>query len=91
MKTEMNFSPDGMNSGYAAAAAAVSLPVAFNDADYDDGLVHSHCWATSSRAPLKSRPTAMKAPRHDRPAYDDFGYDDGLVHSHSWASSTPER
>ncbi len=91
MKTEINFSPDGMNSSYAAARSSVSVPVSFSDADYDDGLVHSHCWATSSRPALKSRPSATKANSHDRRAHDDYSFDDGLVHGHAWAASTPER
>jgi len=55
--------------------------------DHDDGLVHSHGWATEP-------PPAMSGMRRrhagagnafptTRPA--DEPFDDGLVHSHGWA------
>ncbi len=42
--------------------------------DHDDGLVHSHNWASSER----NRPALV-----NRPPEPDF--DDGLVHGHNWA------
>ncbi|MFZ4406277.1 MAG: hypothetical protein ACOYOH_02995 [Paracraurococcus sp.] len=55
--------------------------------DYDDGLVHSHGWATEPVArnagPLRRAAeiaAAMSAhPEETEP------FDDGLVHSHGWA------
>jgi hypothetical protein len=42
---------------------------------HDDGLVHSHRWATEPTRPTQPRVTPT--PADDR--------DDGLVHSHGWA------
>ena len=54
--------------------------------DYDDGLVHSHGWATEPPAPAAGPmrrgaeiAAAMSAHPEEEP------YDDGLVHSHGWA------
>ena len=54
--------------------------------DYDDGLVHSHGWATEPPAPTAGPmrrgaeiAAAMSAHPEEEP------YDDGLVHSHGWA------
>ncbi len=60
-----------------------------NMSDHDDGLVHSHSWASSeaprlhSRSPRAERMIIRPGHHHD--------HDDGLVHSHSWAVSSPER
>ena len=45
--------------------------------DHDDGLVHSHAWASAERGREAhvNRPAPEPEPEHD----------DGLVHSHSWA------
>lgn len=62
--------------------------------DYDDGLVHSHIWATEPVAPRNGGEASM-APH---PADGATGlpaaislrpeeHDDGLVHRHDWASS----
>ncbi|WP_426955508.1 hypothetical protein [Muricoccus radiodurans] len=48
-----------------------------SDENYDDGLVHSHGWATDKAGPV----IAAKAPT----TIPEAGYDDGLVHSHDWA------
>lgn len=54
--------------------------------DYDDGLVHSHGWATEPAQPPAGPmrrgaeiAAAMSAHPEEEP------YDDGLVHSHGWA------
>jgi hypothetical protein len=47
------------------------------DDRHDDGLVHSHRWATEPTRPAQPRPRMTPAPTEDR--------DDGLVHSHGWA------
>ncbi|TDH58509.1 hypothetical protein E2C06_32215 [Dankookia rubra] len=52
--------------------------------DYDDGLVHSHGWATEPPPPAGPMAgaeiaAAMSAHPEEEP------YDDGLVHSHGWA------
>jgi hypothetical protein len=63
-----------------------------NDDMHDDGLVHSHGWATE---PPPSIGTLLR-PAHDdgrnpAPANDtaavmqDDAHDDGLVHHHGWA------
>jgi hypothetical protein len=44
---------------------------------HDDGLVHSHGWATEPPRPARQPPRVIPAPTEDR--------DDGLVHSHGWA------
>ena len=56
--------------------------------DYDDGLVHSHGWATEPPAPMAGPmrrgaeiAAAMSAHPEEEP------YDDGLVHCHGWACS----
>jgi hypothetical protein len=56
--------------------------------DYDDGLVHSHAWATeplpAPTGPMRRGATiaaAMSAHPEEEP------YDDGLVHCHGWACS----
>ncbi|NOG70329.1 hypothetical protein [Roseicella sp. DB1501] len=56
--------------------------------DYDDGLVHSHGWASEPLAPTtgpmrRGAEIAEAMARH--PEEED--YDDGLVHSHGWASA----
>jgi len=43
--------------------------------NHDDGLVHSHRWATEP--PRHPMPRVIPAPRDD--------HDDGLVHTHGWA------
>ncbi len=54
--------------------------------DYDDGLVHSHGWATEPPPPATGPmrrgaeiAAAMSAHPEEEP------YDDGLVHGHGWA------
>lgn len=66
------------------------------DHDHDDGLVHSHGWATE---PPPSIGMLLRPANDDRavqPANDlaramaakqDDDHDDGLVHGHGWASS----
>ena len=46
-----------------------------SDDTFDDGLVHSHHWATEK--PMIVQPATSETPDHD----------DGLVHDHSWASA----
>ncbi len=48
-----------------------------DDIDYDDGLVHSHGWSSSTSPGQGAR--SEHAPQDD-------GHDDGLVHSHHWAT-----
>ena len=48
-----------------------------SDDRHDDGLVHSHNWATEPPCPAQPRPRRIPAPTEDR--------DDGLVHGHGWA------
>lgn len=45
---------------------------------HDDGLVHSHAWATEPPRPAQPPPRVVPAPTED--------HDDGLVHAHGWAS-----
>ncbi len=52
--------------------------------DYDDGLVHSHGWATE---PMPWREEIPSEPGTCAIAAPDDGYDDGLVHEHNWACS----
>ncbi len=65
--------------------------------NHDDGLVHSHGWATE---PPPSVGMLLRPANDDRPAgtpandvaramaaKQDEGHDDGLVHGHDWASS----
>lgn len=60
--------------------------------EHDDGLVHSHSWASeagepphhSRRARARARaPRRGVAPASDHPM--NAFHDDGLVHEHSWA------
>ncbi|MFC7475801.1 hypothetical protein ACFQS7_15625 [Dankookia sp. GCM10030260] len=54
--------------------------------DYDDGLVHSHGWATEPPAPPAGpmrRGAEIAAAMSAHPEEESF--DDGLVHSHGWA------
>lgn len=46
-----------------------------NERHHDDGLVHSHRWATEPPRPAQGR--IIPAPRED--------HDEGLVHAHGWA------
>ncbi|TCZ64392.1 hypothetical protein [Roseicella aquatilis] len=55
--------------------------------DYDDGLVHSHGWATEpplAAGPMR-RGAEIAAAMSAHPEED--AYDDGLVHDHGWASA----
>lgn len=59
-----------------------------NHDQHDDGLVHSHGWATEPPPsvgellrPAAARIATTKATEKD-------GHDDGLVHRHGWASAT---
>ncbi|MBK1659892.1 hypothetical protein [Paracraurococcus ruber] len=61
--------------------------------DFDDGLVHSHGWATEPPAMpagpmLKGAEIAAAMAQH--PEEQDC-YDDGLVHSHGWACGERSR
>ena len=56
------------------------------DDNYDDGLVHSHRWATTEPAKLVSRRGVTEASTHE-----DEQFDEGLVHGHSWAVNQPTR
>ncbi len=71
---------------------------AASDDQYDDGLVHSHNWASTHRstkttdsaqttqpraAAMRITQSVVKAAVEIRTADDQ--YDDGLVHSHNWA------
>jgi hypothetical protein len=64
-----------------------------NDDMHDDGLVHSHGWATE---PPPSVGMLLRPANDDRRAAEppvietartppEDGHDDGLVHSHGWA------
>ena len=50
--------------------------------DFDDGLVHSHRWATEPPAPAQRRERVIRTHVAD-------DHDDGLVHGHAWAMGTP--
>lgn len=56
--------------------------------NYDDGLVHSHGWASAApaHAPGHASRRAEMAAAAGRPEETEF-FDDGLVHSHGWACS----
>lgn len=60
--------------------------------DYDDGLVHSHSWASqTARTPGQvSRRAEVAAATQRRPDEAEF-FDDGLVHAHNWACSERNR
>ena len=51
--------------------------------DFDDGLVHSHGWA--SDAPMPPPAPARRMDRAIRMQVADERDDDGLVHGHAWA------
>lgn len=60
-----------------------------SDDRYDDGLVHSHSWATQPLAHLQAQPAQQQQAQAAAPGGEPDGalpYDDGLVHSHNWAS-----
>ena len=48
-----------------------------SDDQFDDGLVHSHRWASSANRPAE----------HVEDDEDEYEYDEGLVHGHSWAAA----
>jgi len=56
-----------------------------NDDLHDDGLVHSHRWATEPPPSVGEllRPAAARVATTRMPAEAD--HDDGLVHHHGWA------
>ena len=54
------------------------------DDTYDDGLVHSHNWASEPSSPAKPAGPQTVASLSAGPAADE-SFDDGLVHSHDWA------
>ena len=59
------------------------------DHDHDDGLVHSHGWATEPPPCVGQllRPANDAAQRVEvKPRAEAEDHDDGLVHSHAWAS-----
>lgn len=54
---------------------------------YDDGLVHSHNWASESQPPsagAKPQPAEIARPVSAHPDEDQI-FDEGLVHGHEWA------
>jgi hypothetical protein len=57
-----------------------------NDDNHDDGLVHSHGWATEPPPSIGEllRPAAARVATTT--ATRDEAHDDGLVHGHGWAS-----
>ncbi len=46
---------------------------------HDDGLVHSHGWATEPPRPATKQGRVIPAPAED--------HDDGIDHAHGWACS----
>ena len=54
------------------------------DDTYDDGLVHSHNWASEPSSPAKPAGPQTVASLSAGPAADE-SFDDGLVHGHDWA------
>jgi hypothetical protein len=58
------------------------------DDRYDDGLVHSHGWATEPLAHLQPQQQQQQQAQAAPGGQDDAipAFDDGLVHSHNWAS-----
>ncbi len=61
--------------------------------DYDDGLVHSHGWATEPPAPVTGpmqRGAEVAAAMSAHPEESEC-FDDGLVHSHGWACGERSR
>lgn len=54
------------------------------DDTYDDGLVHSHNWASEPASPAKPMGPQTTASVSAGPAADE-SFDDGLVHGHDWA------
>jgi len=57
--------------------------------NFDDGLVHSHRWATeppTTFATARERGVMVAKAMAAHPEEAD-GFDDGLVHSHGWACS----
>ena len=56
------------------------------DKNYDEGLVHSHNWASESAIPTKPQGAEITA---STPAdqEEQHLFDDGLVHCHDWARS----
>jgi hypothetical protein len=57
--------------------------------NYDDGLVHSHGWATQQPAHTTghaSRRAEVAAAMAQHPEEVEC-FDDGLVHAHGWASA----
>jgi hypothetical protein len=57
--------------------------------NYDDGLVHSHGWATQTPSPVPGHASrraevAAAMARHPEEAE---CFDEGLVHAHGWASA----
>jgi hypothetical protein len=70
-----------------------------NDDMHDDGLVHSHGWATEPppSVGMLLRPANENRRVHAPEIADamsvaqDDGHDDGLVHTHDWASQHSSR
>ena len=50
--------------------------------DFDDGLVHSHGWATEPPPPAQRSARVIGSHVTE-------DHDDGLVHGHAWAMGTP--
>jgi hypothetical protein len=66
--------------------------------NHDDGLVHSHGWATEPPPSVGHLLRPANDRRIDGPdiaramsTKQDDGHDDGLVHGHDWASSHSSR
>ena len=55
-----------------------------NNDHHDDGLVHSHRWATEP-PPSVGELLRPAAARTATPRAPEAGHDDGLVHHHGWA------
>ncbi len=54
------------------------------DKNYDDGLVHSHNWATEPAIPAKPQSAETSVSTSACPEQEHL-FDDGLVHCHDWA------
>ena len=56
------------------------------DDTYDDGLVHSHNWATETQPQAGgAKPQGAEIAASTSANPEEHIFDDGLVHSHDWA------
>ena len=56
------------------------------DDTYDDGLVHSHNWASEPSIPAGgAKPMGAQTTASMSASPADESFDDGLVHGHDWA------